>query len=167
MIKRKILPSQAYLHECFYYNTDNGLLYWKERPLHHFTDKNKQHIFNKNYTGSIAKTRDSKSGYLYVTLFGKSYPQHRIIYKMIEGVEPKHIDHINRKRNDNRAFNLRSVTHSENMLNRGDKPIEGIGLCSMKARRVAQEFNNTKQPTFYTEINDSIKGIMLDKATVQ
>ena len=48
----------------------------------------------------------------------KHYYAHRVIWKMVTGDEPEHIDHINGRPDDNRLTNLRAATHSLNMRNR-------------------------------------------------
>lgn len=52
-----------------------------------------------------------------VRINGKGYLAHRLIVKMILGVEAECIDHINRFRSDNRLVNLRATTYAENNKN--------------------------------------------------
>ncbi len=56
----------------------------------------------------------NKHGYMYVRLDSLLYTLHRIIWKMVTGREPKHIDHINGCTVDNRICNLREVTRNQN-----------------------------------------------------
>ena len=63
------------------------------------------------------------SGYRYISLKGKRYIEHRVIYLLHnpdwdinDGTQQ--IDHINRVRDDNRIENLRLVTNQENAFNR-------------------------------------------------
>ena len=56
-------------------------------------------------------------GYLRVTLKGKKYLQHRIIFLMYHGYLPKFIDHISGVRDDNRIGNLREATKKQNNCN--------------------------------------------------
>ena len=61
------------------------------------------------------------NGYLQVRVDRKHYRVHRLICEAFHGLCPEgkgEVDHINRKKDDNRPENLRWVTHQENILNR-------------------------------------------------
>jgi len=68
------------------------------------------------YSSVIEGTQKS----MQVFIEGKMYLISRILYKMYTGRDPGKlvVDHINRDRSDNRACNLRAISHSENNLNR-------------------------------------------------
>lgn len=69
--------------------------------------------------GSRAGSLVSTTGYRSITLFGRSYLEHHLIWFIHYGVWPKEqLDHINQKRDDNRIANLREVTKAENARNR-------------------------------------------------
>ena len=69
--------------------------------------------------GDIAGTR-KPSGYLSIWICGANYAAHRLAWLYVHGTWPAgQIDHINRKRDDNRIANLRVVTHAENQQNHG------------------------------------------------
>ena len=55
--------------------------------------------------------------YISVSIDGKSFPAHRLIWMMVYGYWPNEIDHINGNKQDNRLCNLRNVTRLENMRN--------------------------------------------------
>jgi hypothetical protein len=112
-MKIKLLPEQSYLHECFNYDSETGELYWKERPLSHFKNMqytNAWNVKNANKKAGVAGTR----GYIAIKINGIKYRAHRIVYKMIYGTDPNHIDHINFNTSDNRIENIRNCTHTEN-----------------------------------------------------
>lgn len=61
-------------------------------------------------------------GYVRIYIKRKSYQAHRLAWLYVHGEWPKgEIDHINRDGTDNRIVNLRDVTHSQNMINKGPK----------------------------------------------
>ena len=62
--------------------------------------------------------RFTPDGYRSVHMLGFSWPEHRLIWKVVTGQEPKgYIDHINGVRDDNRFENLRDVSPQGNALN--------------------------------------------------
>jgi hypothetical protein len=111
------LPTQEYLKECFDYNPETGKLYWKERPLQHFSKISQYKGTNKRLCGKEINSK-MKFGYLQVKLDSVNYRLHRIIWKWYYGEDPIDlIDHVNGIRDDNRICNLREATHFENNRN--------------------------------------------------
>ena len=100
------LPSQELLLSLFDYNPETGEGTWIKS------------ISNRAGVGaSISK--DQVHDYRRVTIFGKTFAWHRVIYKMHHGSfdESLHIDHINGDKKDNSIQNLRLVTPSDNHKN--------------------------------------------------
>lgn len=59
-------------------------------------------------------------GYLEVSLAGRTYKNHRLVFLYMTGVWPEgEVDHINGDRTDNRWDNLRVIDKASNMRNRG------------------------------------------------
>jgi hypothetical protein len=65
------------------------------------------HCFTSTY-GTLSKQ---------VRILGKSYYVHRVIYKMLTGLEPEIIDHIDGNPLNNKIDNLRSVDNQTNTKN--------------------------------------------------
>lgn len=132
------LPSREYLLQCFAYDAATGELVSLLRPVHHFIDAHVAAIWNAKYAGKVRGFPDNE-GYLIVGLDGKRYRVHRIIWKMVYGVDPgEDVDHRNRAKSDNRLRNLRACTHQQNSHNVGMRPnntsgIKGVGW--LKAKR--------------------------------
>jgi hypothetical protein len=68
--------------------------------------------------GDIAGNYDKKLGYNRLSIQGKSYLLHRIIFLYHYGYMPKILDHINGIKTDNRIENLRPASQEENARNR-------------------------------------------------
>jgi hypothetical protein len=108
----KPLPSAKYLRKRLSYNRHTGELLWKakEETLKENIHWNTRHAGKSTFTSTV-------KGYKHGLLDGVSYKAHRIIFKLVHGSDPAHIDHINGDRSDNRLCNLRSVTVAQNNRN--------------------------------------------------
>ena len=105
------------------FNYKDGELYWKI------------------YRQSNAKICDlagsiHHSGYKQISINGKSYLAHRLIFLYHHGYLPKYIDHIDRNKLNNDINNLREVTQSQNNMNKSS--VKGSsqykGVCWRKRR---------------------------------
>lgn len=120
MAKRP-LPDQHLLKQLLIYEPATGELRWKARLPSHFKDggHSREHQaarWNSMAAGKVATTLRS-DGYYSVCLQAKKYQAHRLIWKLVVGEEPDHIDHIDGNRGNNCIENLRSVDQSENRRN--------------------------------------------------
>jgi hypothetical protein len=118
--RTKELPSISSLEARLHYDKDTGELY------HLSTNK--------------PVRANSGAGYYCLCMDDQVYLVHRIVWKMVYGVDPGsyEIDHINGIRNDNRLSNLRLVTSSEQNKNRrlSKRNKSGIkGVCWESSRR--------------------------------
>jgi hypothetical protein len=125
------LPSLEYLNECFLYDEENGVLFWKERPSHHFATYNAYKVWNANYAGKKAGVISKKRRYIEITIKSIHYFVHRIIFKMFYGYDPEYVDHINGIGTDNRPSNLRSVPFKENAKNRKLRKTNKTGISGI------------------------------------
>ena len=74
--------------------------------------------------GSLVKS----TGYRNISLFGRTYLEHQLIWFIYYGVWPSgQIDHINQVRDDNRIANLRDVSKADNARNRSRNPNSKLG----------------------------------------
>jgi hypothetical protein len=113
------LPSAEYLRECVDYDAETGALTWRARPPAHFANSARHKAFVSQYAGKPAFASKDGNGYLNGSLAGVSgIKAHRVIWKLVHGVDPFHIDHANGDKTDNRLCNLRNVDQSENAKNK-------------------------------------------------
>lgn len=112
--------TQELVRKLFEYRED-GCLIWKYHP-----DKSK-----KYYIGTVAGMLMS-DGYYRVSILGKKYRLHRVIFLYHKGYLPEFpvtIDHITGNRDDNRIENLREATKSQQNYN---KPISNSNTSGIK-----------------------------------
>lgn len=114
----KELPSQGYLKECFEYNPETGDLTWRHRPQEHFNSYMTFRTWNGRWAGKPALNSIGNLGYKEGCVNSIRVHAHRIIYKIVAGVDPNIIDHENGNKSDNRFFNLKSGTVGENGMNK-------------------------------------------------
>ena len=69
-------------------------------------------------TGKSATVKAGKKRYERITIDGKAYSLHRIIYLWHHGYLPKCIDHIDGNKENNNIENLREATQQQNCVNR-------------------------------------------------
>lgn len=127
------LPSHEVLRQLFEYDAGTGELTWKKRDVSLFnetearTAKHACSHWNSRFAGKPALTALTR-GYKGGRAIGYKLAAHRVAWKLVHGVEPEYVDHINGDPTDNRLVNLRSVSHLVNMRNRkvGVKNTSGI-----------------------------------------
>jgi HNH endonuclease/AP2 domain len=96
--------------------------------LHNIFSLDELGIVRWKSTGKEAGGLDAK-GYRVLTLYGKKYKVHRIVFAMSKGVWPVHgLDHINGIKNDNRIENLREATVTQNQYNVGTSKANTTGI---------------------------------------
>lgn len=116
----KALPSQGVLHQLLSYDPETGKLFWKERGPRQYPNNNPERSaklaerWNRQFAGKEAGVK-SRTGYMQVTVLCELYLLHRVIWKLVAGEEP---DHIDGTRANNRWVNLRSVVSVENHRNK-------------------------------------------------
>lgn len=122
--KRKPM-SKEYIFECFEYR--DGVLYWKERPDHHFSSAHQARTTNKQLAGKRAGSRYSPDGRMCVIVGGQRIGTYVIIFFMHHGYEPECVDHIDGDVTNDRIENLRAATHWQNCQNCKTTPLNTSG----------------------------------------
>jgi len=100
----KKLPNADLLRKTFRYDPSTGLLWWRE--------------FRRGCTMRKPAGAVETCGYRVVCLDGIYYKQHRLIWKIVTGRDPKNeLDHKDLNKQNNRWKNLREATHNQNLMN--------------------------------------------------
>jgi hypothetical protein len=120
MTPQQLMPSFTEIAEVLAYNPDTGKLTWKvARP-------------GGVKPGDVAGCKTG-AGYLTVGYANRHFYAHRVAFLLAYGRWPtNHLDHINGRRDDNRAVNLREATQKQNALNRGantNSTSRAVGVC--------------------------------------
>jgi len=121
--------TQKELRERFVYNNETGKL-----------------IYRKNI-GRMRKNTEAgqlkKRGYRHVSIGGKKFLVHRIIWLYVNGAIKTHmeIDHINHIKDDNRICNLREVTRLENCRNKSLSKKNTSGYIGVSKERKSKIWN--------------------------
>ena len=113
------LPPTKFLLEALRYEPSTGKLYWRKRPLEHFSTLGQHRRWNNRYAGTEAFcTLDKVWGYLRGNIGKKAFLAHRVVWKMVRGTEPPAIiDHRDRDTTNNRDENLREASPTQNVIN--------------------------------------------------
>jgi|SRR5271166_2555913 len=98
--------TQELVREYFDLDPETGILYRKKRKGGH-----------RSKVGQVAGRVRSR-GKWEVTVNGKRYRRHRIVFLYIHGYLPKQIDHRDRNPLNDRPNNLRTSTHAQGVQNR-------------------------------------------------
>jgi ribosomal protein S16 len=134
------------LFKALSYEAETGIFRWRE-PLRRGMKP-----------GSIAGT-NTNTGYVSVSVHGKSYLAHRLAWFMSFGSWPAHtIDHVNGDGRDNRLSNLRHATPSQNSMNRGapitnTSGVRGVSLVTRTGRWEASIVKDGKKKRFGSYLN--------------
>ncbi len=98
------LPSQVELEAAFRYDHAHGKLY--------------RRVGSGNVKAGARAGGVSGNGYVLVWCKGRQYSAHRIIWKLVYGVEPPELlDHLDGDKTNNDIRNLQPTTVSENTIN--------------------------------------------------
>lgn len=104
------LPTRARLLELLEYDEESGALRWRYRP-----DAPKSR--NARWAGKPALACVNADGYHHGTIEGRTAYAHRVIFKMMTGLEPPQIDHDDGDKGNNRWRNLFAATAVDNARN--------------------------------------------------
>jgi hypothetical protein len=104
------LPSRDELRAMLSYDRETGVLLWRHRP-------DRDQSWNTKHAGKPALANLGARGYLRGKLCGRYAYQHRVIFKLMTGLEPPQIDHDDGCRSNNRWGNLYAATAVDNARN--------------------------------------------------
>lgn len=130
----KILLNQERLQEVLDY-LPNGNFLWKKSPN------------RRILPGTVAGTLSN--GYIQIRIDGRIFRAHHLVWLWHNGYLPENqLDHINRKRSDNRIDNLRQASQTCNMRNRsqfkGSSKVKGVAWNKYRSQWMAKIQVNRK-----------------------
>lgn len=118
-MKPSKMPSPNELRNFIEYDSETGLLFWKERYAFSFKSERDCKAWNSRFAGKQCFNSEQGDGYLRGRFNSTHYLAHRIAWSIFTGINPEgEIDHINGVRHDNRIENLRDVDRIVNQRNR-------------------------------------------------
>lgn len=100
--------------DSIFYVVD-GVLYFKWRSLDMFKTESAFIRWNKLFSNKPCGSLSG--GYLKTKALGRSFLNHRVIYFIETGIQPKTIDHIDGNTLNNKICNLRNLDRSRNGMN--------------------------------------------------
>lgn len=143
--KVKAILTQEILKELLDYNSETGVLYWKERDLKWFNKEHQCTAWNTKYADKVAeRITNSKNGPYKVTcIFDANIKTHHVVWMLHNGRWPEQIDHINGNPSDNRIENLRESNatlnnRNQKMQHNNKSGYTGVHWCKMEKRWIAK-----------------------------
>lgn len=139
--------SQKYLQECFIYR--NGQLFWKVRPLSHFSSAHRCNNWNSRHAETRAGWFHKPTQRHHIAVNCFVYKEHVLIWVLRKGYWPSaDLDHKDMNKLNNRIGNLREATRSQNFANKEKQSNNTSGykgVCWSKAAnkwmvRVSREY---------------------------
>lgn len=105
--------------ELLSYDQLTGVFTWKHKDRKHFKSNSSWSQWNTRYSGKVAGSKKTDSGYIIISINKTLFRAHRLAWLLVHGTMPRHeIDHINGRRDDNSMANLRDVPKMENVKNK-------------------------------------------------
>jgi hypothetical protein len=119
------LPSIEYLRQRLRYDPETGKLFWR-------ACNSQPKGWNTRWAGREAFTHTARNGYLQGALANRLFYAHRVAWAIHTGDWPsQQVDHLNHDRGDNRASNMRVVTHSDNGKNQKKRASNTSGVMGV------------------------------------
>ena len=130
--------TQNKLKELLSYDEKTGIFTWKVSNS------------NRVKVGSIAGTR-RPDDYLIIMINKKGYRAHQLAWFYVHGYFPENdIDHINRKRKDNRIKNLREISRQCNLRNSKKRVSNTSGITGIYWHKINSKWVSTIKINYQT-----------------
>lgn len=151
------------------YNPETGDFTWKERTSGTKSDNIFNSLFANSKAGSVVTSSRSKTSYIAIKIFGKSYKAHRLAFVLMGESLPLQVDHLDHNGMNNKWSNLRpsdSVDNSRNLPMQKSNKTGVIGVNWHKAAKKwqARAVNQSGQRVDlgrYDDFNKAVEARML------
>lgn len=142
----------------------NGQLFWRPRPISSFKTERLGKTWNTRFSGKRAGTVVIEHGnkYVKISIAGRAYYEHRLIWMLHKGECPETIDHIDGNGLNNIITNLRdgAVVNSRNIKipSTNKSGVIGVHWCVARKKWVAQGQTLTARLPLgrYTSLLDAV-----------
>lgn len=136
---------QDLVRQLLHYDPETGLFTWKKRTASKITpNKRGVNVFNKRYANTIAGnsfTPDrSKTSYINIKIFNKTYKAHRLAFIYMEGRAPAEVDHLDHDGNNNKWSNLRASNNRDNSKNLPKQKSNKTGVIGVNWHKSAKKW---------------------------
>jgi hypothetical protein len=120
--------TQERLKELLSYDPETGVFVWVKQ------------VSSRALLGGVAGS-NRRDGYRRIKIDRAEFLTHRLAWLYMTGAfPPNETDHINMDKSDNRFFNLRAVTHSENQHNKGKQKNNKSGFKGVSYYKQTQKW---------------------------
>lgn len=109
--------TKEYLSSIIDYDQLTGIFKWKTRIVKTKHDKMFNSFFAGKCAGTKAKNIRSKTSYIKIKIYGKTYKAHRLAFIIMTGDCPDEVDHIDHDGTNNKWENLRRSNSFDNSKN--------------------------------------------------
>ncbi len=127
------------------YDPETGIFTWNKREVSEVTpNKRGVNIFNKLYANTVAgnefKPDRSKTSYINIKIFNKTYKAHRLAFIYMEGAAPQQVDHEDHNGLNNKWSNLRASNNRDNSKNLPKQKSNKTGVIGVNWHKAAKKW---------------------------
>lgn len=136
---------QDVLKALLTYDPETGVFTWNKRNISETTpNKRGVNIFNKLYANTTAGNsftpERSKTSYINIKIFNRTYKAHRLAFIYMEGKAPQQVDHEDHNGLNNKWENLRASNNRDNSKNLPKQKSNKTGVIGVNWHNSAKKW---------------------------